>query len=230
MYARLLLPKGLCICRSADCLIPWGTCHCGCGGQTKIADKSDAAYLAVRGEPLRFIPGHQGVRHPEKYTIGRFKIDGVYCHLVPLSQGLWAIVDESDYERVMEHKWSAKRSEETGGCYAYRSELRDGKRVLIYMAREIMGFKPGDRETVDHIDPWNTLDNRRANLRVATMAEQNRNHRKQRNNTSGFKGVSYNKNMHAFGAYIQLNGKLMGLGYRSTAEAALTESFTFLRH
>lgn len=42
--------------------VPYGLCHCGCGGRTKVATSSDARRGYVRGEPYRFIQGHGGVR------------------------------------------------------------------------------------------------------------------------------------------------------------------------
>lgn len=38
--------------------IPYGYCQCGCGQQTKIATYNRAARGWIRGEPLRFVPGH----------------------------------------------------------------------------------------------------------------------------------------------------------------------------
>lgn len=66
----------------------------------------------------------------------------------------------------------------------------------IYMAHRLAWFyvygtwPQGD---LDHINGV-TLDNRIANLRLATTVENGRNRGPQINNTSGFKGVTYNKN------------------------------------
>lgn len=35
-----------------------GLCECGCGGHTLIADKTDSRFGRVKGQPLRFIHGH----------------------------------------------------------------------------------------------------------------------------------------------------------------------------
>jgi hypothetical protein len=87
------------------------------------------------------------------------------------------------------------------------------------MHREIMGLANGDPMQVDHIDPTQTLDNRRCNLRLATFTENQRNKRRQRNNTSGIKGVSRNKSGR-FQVTIHVGGKNKYLGrYDSVAEA-----------
>lgn len=38
--------------------IPYGLCHCGCGGKTKIASKTSVRDGTKRGEPHRYIYGH----------------------------------------------------------------------------------------------------------------------------------------------------------------------------
>lgn len=39
---------------------PYGYCHCGCGEKTKIAPNSVARDGWIKGEPRRFLRGHQG--------------------------------------------------------------------------------------------------------------------------------------------------------------------------
>ena len=38
--------------------IPRGYCQCGCGGKTSIARRNNTRSGFVRGEPVRFLPGH----------------------------------------------------------------------------------------------------------------------------------------------------------------------------
>jgi hypothetical protein len=40
--------------------IPLGKCHCGCGGDTKIARKTISAKGIVKGQPMRYLRGHAG--------------------------------------------------------------------------------------------------------------------------------------------------------------------------
>ena len=72
---------------------------------------------------------------------------------------------------------------------------------------------------VDHID-LNGLNNRWANLREATKAQNGHNTRAPRTNTSGFKGVSLHKQTGRYRAYIRVDGRQRWLGYHDTAEAA----------
>jgi hypothetical protein len=48
-----------CAC-TPGCPIPYGLCHCGCGGQTTISGQSDTASGYAAGQPKRFIRGHSG--------------------------------------------------------------------------------------------------------------------------------------------------------------------------
>lgn len=45
---------------STGCPIRYGTCHCGCGQQTTIADQTDTASGYAPGQPKRFLRGHSG--------------------------------------------------------------------------------------------------------------------------------------------------------------------------
>lgn len=87
---------------------------------------------------------------------------------IKLSQGLWAIVDDADFEELLCYKWCASRSSDTGGVYACRfTSAKNGrKKRKVYMHRFIMDCNNGLQ--VDHIND-DTLDNRRSNLQVLTQ-------------------------------------------------------------
>lgn len=65
---------------------------------------------------------------------------------------------------------------------------------------------------VDHID-GNVLNNSAGNLRLATRSENRVNSGKPRNNTSGFKGVTWCKRRKKYRAAISKNYKFHDLGY-----------------
>jgi hypothetical protein len=72
---------------------------------------------------------------------------------------------------------------------------------------------------VDHIN-GNSLDNRRANLRIVTKSQNQFNKGAQRNNTSGFKGVIYDKRRGYWRFDIQAHGARRSVGGFASAEAA----------
>lgn len=59
------------ILREASSKIPYGYCQCGCGQKTKIAPETNRRYGYVKGEPLRYIHGHnsRGATNPN-YNMG----------------------------------------------------------------------------------------------------------------------------------------------------------------
>ena len=155
--------------------IPFGFCHCGCGQKTKIA-RGTNEHGHVKGQPLRFLMNHCKRKKGTYEDAQPFKIDGIYCRLIPLSRDLWAIVDEADYVWLSQYKWFALFAKHTGAYYAARKEKET--RELIRMHRQILGLELGNPLEGDHIYPFNTLDNRRKNLRIVTPAQQLLNRRK----------------------------------------------------
>ena len=106
---------------------------------------------------------------------------------IPLTQGKYAIVDPEDFERLNKHKWYAARDTRT--FYAHRKKRVGKKYVSIGMHREILN--PPGHLMVDHIN-HNGLDNRKANLRLATCAQNSYNRRQVRKNKSSkYIGVSW---------------------------------------
>jgi hypothetical protein len=78
-----------------------------------------------------------------------------------------------------------------------------------------------DRKKEKHIDHknGNPGDNRWANLRECTHAENHQN-RKQQKNVSGFRGVYWHKGTKKWQAQIRVNNKLINLGYFDNPEEA----------
>ena len=72
---------------------------------------------------------------------------------------------------------------------------------------------------VDHIN-GNKLDNRKENLRLATNQQNQHNVGKRKNNTSGYKGVSWYRKRKKWKAAIKHNKKSIHLGYYDTPEEA----------
>lgn len=108
--------------------------------------------------------------------------------LIPLTQGKVAIVDAADYDWLMQWKWHASKDYRKPNWYALRWDTEKSKNVAMH--REIVGVPSGF--CVDHKN-GNGLDNRRGNIRVASSSQNQFNRGKQINNTSGHKGVTWDK-------------------------------------
>lgn len=102
-----------------------------------------------------------------------------------------AIIDTEDLNNVRYTKWKL-----SGSGYAMFTPKYKGQSK--HMSRQILGTT----EFVDHIN-HNTLDNRKANLRVVTKSQNQMN--------ANYKGVTRSKSG-KYDAYIKLHQKLCSLG------------------
>jgi hypothetical protein len=127
--------------------------------------------------------------------------------LVPLSQGMFAMVDDSDYEWLIKYDWHF------AGGYARRTDRSSGKPITIWMHREIMnlGRWGTDNTEIDHLDR-NRLNNQRCNLRITNHSENCKNRGKQKNKSSEFVGVHVYCDKPHYRATIKIEGKQTFLG------------------
>jgi hypothetical protein len=119
-----------------------------------------------------------------------------------LNRGRFVIVEQADYDKLMQHKWRIKIAPE----YA----LREEKGKTIYMHNEIMHPQPGF--IIDHKDRKG-LNNTRENLRIATRSQNCCNNRKVKGCASKYKGVSYHKPYKKWRAIIKFERRRIFLGY-----------------
>lgn len=128
---------------------------------------------------------------------------------IALTQGLYATIDEVDFDRVSSHKWHALRQRR--GIFACTMVGKKPSRKRVYMHRYILGVEQ-PTTLVDHID-HNQLNNTRSNLRLATHAQNRHNSRANDElKTSKYLGVSYCKKRSAFVAQLSVNGKRLIAG------------------
>jgi type II secretory pathway component PulL len=131
---------------------------------------------------------------------------------IPLDGDAYALIDYADEELVRGFNWKL-----LGNGYV----MAQRHNFAIYLHRLIAGAGPD--ELVDHAnrDP---LDNRTANLRIATHGQNSANRgadRRRAGTTSRHKGVSWRKHRNCWGAYIHVNGKTKYLGsFKGEDEAA----------
>ena len=122
-----------------------------------------------------------------------------------------AVVDVTDVPLVEGRRWRRERS---GSLLRYVVSCRKGRYVLLHNA--IHGYRPG--LVTDHAD-GDILNNRRANLRHCSTAENNFNRRMEARNKTGLKGVVAIEG--GFRAQIRARGETFDLGvYRTREEAS----------
>jgi hypothetical protein len=106
------------------------------------------------------------------------------------------LLDGADFERVTAlGKWTLAKRDHT--FYAVRTR-GVGKG---YLHNFILGLKG-----VDHIN-GNGLDNRRENLRPASDAQNRQNQCLRSNNTSGYRGVYWDKSRQKWAVQVDLGGR-----------------------
>ncbi len=138
---------------------------------------------------------------------------------VPLANGRGvALVDDEDADLVTGLYWYLDRHGRPDGVAHAATRLPDTK-ALVRMHRLILGPPAGIQ--VDHRN-GNGLDNRRANLRLATDRQNKGNAGLRSNNTSGFKGVTWCRQTNRWKARIGNSeaGSRGWLGRFATAEDA----------
>lgn len=133
-----------------------------------------------------------------------------------LSKGYIANVDDNDPKKPWRFKWTAQVEDKT--VYAYRFFWSHNVPTKVFLHRFLLGVTSSNTE-VDHKD-GNGLNCKRKNLRKATSSQNKCNQGLSTVNTSGVKGVSWDKSKRKWQVQIGLHGKNMHLGrYTNLKEA-----------
>ena len=137
-----------------------------------------------------------------------------------LSRDKEAIVDACCQQPLTDiGQWSA--SHKKTNWYAVRNEVRaDGRKKRVYLHQAVWALAGRDVPPgfqIDH-ENQNGLDNRLSNLRLATIQEQRRNHRKRQGCTSQYKGVCWCNQKQMWRATIKDGQKQYHLGFFPTNE------------
>ena len=131
-----------------------------------------------------------------------------------LGKGKVAVVDDEDFDRAIKLKWYWLR----GYAQSSANRIKGSKvRQSYFLHRFIMNAPRGFE--VDHIN-HNKLDCRKNNLRVVTHAQNQINMNRHKDNTSGFKGVTWHEIANRWQARISIGGRCTHLGLFDTRELA----------
>jgi hypothetical protein len=130
-------------------------------------------------------------------------------------RGYEVLIDDEDYEKIIQHNWFPCTPGKL--TYFFFYERENGKRHYYKLHRFLLNAPEGS--VVDHID-GNTLDNRKANLRITDWKGNARNHGLSSTNTSGYRGVKYDKEKNRWRATIQIKENHIHLGYYPSKEIA----------
>lgn len=146
---------------------------------------------------------------------------------IPLTKGMMTLVDDQDYDYLMGWSWYAAK----GGKYAAR-DTRSFDRTcgeIVYM-HDVVAARQGLFGRVDHRNR-NTLDNQRKNLRLASCSENGANRGPQENNTSGYKGVTWDAERQKWKAQLKKNGRhVLQKRFDCLVDAAIAYNQAALQH
>lgn len=126
--------------------------------------------------------------------------------------GAVTVVDDEDYPFISQWNW---RLSDNG--YAIRHVSHQGKKYVIRMHRVLAGAPEGAQ--VDHVN-GDRLDNRRANLRLATNRENSCNRNRRRKVLVRLKGVYQTRSGNRWYSRIRVSGRAIYLGTFDSKEDA----------
>ena len=148
--------------------------------------------------------------------------------LLSIHGGLFARVDDSDFERLSEFNWHLSRRKKSSFYVARTKYLGSRRSTKVYLHREIM--QPPEGKIVDHIDR-DVLNNQRSNLRICTYSQNNCNLSPRKNVSSRFKGVSFCNTYKKWLAVLSYDGKeLLRKKYDTELEAVRSYNSACLKH
>ena len=136
---------------------------------------------------------------------------------VTLTRGFTAVLDAADVHLVDRWNWFARTKKHgSRNTYAVRTDYSGDKQATIQIHTHILTPKKGF--VVDHIN-GDTLDNRRSNLRYATLSQNTINRAMPRRKTVGPRGA-FPTESGRWRASIGHKGKVRYLGLFDTPEEA----------
>lgn len=128
--------------------------------------------------------------------------------LIKLTQGKSTIVDDDMFEYLNQWKWHFHTG--YAGRHLYLGGGRKHPKRKFLFLHQLINNTPKGFET-DHINR-DKLDNRRNNLRTVTHSQNQHNITKQKNNKSGYNGVSFYSRTQKWRVYITVNNKYVFIG------------------
>lgn len=177
--------------------------RCDCG-KTVVIDGWGA-----RSGKIKSCGCFNAERIKKQRKFNEYKIVDGYVK-VKLNDENHMLCDIEDWERFNGHYWFMNDA-----GYAVCETMKTGTlrfhKLVTGTTAEVI---------IDHINR-NKLDNRKCNLRIATASVNAINRGLQSNNTTGYKGVYFDKRRRVWKAWVKVSGKLITLGSYPKKEEAI---------
>jgi hypothetical protein len=180
-------------------------CRCDCGNEKVVDGALLRGGVSISCGCLQSIATRKARKKYNDYTI-----DGDVVYVKLSNSDKTMICDLDDWDRLKKYCWSIG-----SGGYARTNLIDDVVRRTFHM--NVIDCPEG--MVRDHINR-NRLDNRKCNLRIVSMEVNARNTSLNKNNTTGYKGVTRPSSDNKFHAQISVGNKTYHLGRFDTAEEA----------
>ena len=118
------------------------------------------------------------------------------------------IIDTEDYEKIKDYRWNIQFNKKRNKFTAVFMSLKKNKNKTTMGLHQLIMSDVW----IDHKN-GNIFDNRKENLRKCTNSENQMNASISKRNTSGYKGVSWDKNLNKWRVCIKIKESVVTLGY-----------------
>lgn len=181
-------------------------CKCDCGNEKVIDGALLRSGMSVSCGCL-----FRDVQKASHKKYNEYSIDGDVVRVKLSNSDSIMLCDVDDWERLKSYCWAL-------GLNGYAvTNVKNGSLVKSSFHANVIDCEKGYLR--DHINR-NRLDNRKSNLRVVAPTVNVRNISMQKNNTTGYRGVTVSRNRKKYVAQITVNYKNIYLGQFDTVEDA----------
>lgn len=171
-YWTVLGQSGFYVPKSSKCRIRKWSCRCICGRERDVLGNSLTSGTSKSCGCLK------SKMLSSQYERNKYDLSGEYGVGYACNTGRQFLFDKDDYEKIKDIRWVEWDNKRYIGIRGYDPSQKD----YVKMSWVVFGKR------ADHIN-HNTFDNRKENLRVATLSQNAANRGKQKNNKSGVIGV-----------------------------------------
>lgn len=192
-------------------------CKCECGNKTIVTTTNlKRGYTKSCGCLIKDVLLK---RNKEMKKYNTYDLESQEYGIGYTSKGDEFWFDKEDYDLIKDYCWYY---DSWGHVATQIRRNEDEKFHIVFLHRIVMDAKEND--VIDHINHLprkeHKYDNRKSNLRIVTTSQNSMNQHIRSNNTSGIKGVCWDKNVNKWRAYIGYQNRAIRLGAFDNKEDA----------
>lgn len=187
-------------------------CHCGnifeCIGYSLISGNTKSCGCLNNVVRTKNIQKYNMDIHEEN----KYEIKDSYVFMESKTSNDIIVFDKHNLDKIIPHSWTVDNG--------YAVACINGKRTKMHQ----LILKAPKGKVIDHIKPFGgipkSLNNIETNLRAVTQHQNMMNQSISKNNTSGYRGVTFHKKTGKWQPQIRVNGKRIYLGLFDTPKEA----------